>query len=146
MPRFEYEMIYPVGGLRKIKANSLKELSTQSGYSMDIIYNKLAKNCKKTDIISVTRVLTEKAKELEKVRETKEKKPIDKNRPKIRNNKKYTYTIEKEGVKKTYNKLKDGAKELDIHVSFMYKILQNDNLSKQYKVEKLEINNDELIV
>jgi hypothetical protein len=132
-------MTYPTNGLTTISANSLKELSTNSGYSIDVIYNKLKKDCKKTDIISISRVMTETAKEKEELNKDKEKKVIDKNRIKIRNNKKYNYEVEIEGVKTKCTKLKEGAILLNIKESFMYKILNNPKFMERYKITMYNI-------
>ena len=130
MPRFEYEIVYPVGGLKIEKANTIRELSEKSGYSTDVIYNKLTKNCKKTNIISVSRIMTNKSIETEK---KKEKEIVNKIIKKT--NKKYHYSIGTNDNKISYTKLKDGANALKIHTSFMFKILNSAKLRNEYKVE-----------
>lgn len=137
MPRFEYEMSYPNNETKVVKGNSIKELSEASGYTVDVIYNKLTKDCKKTNIIYVKRVLTDNAVNREAIRKTTEKKVKDKNEPKIRNNQKYKYEVTVSDKKIVCRKLKEGAELLNIHTSFMYKILHNPKLQEEYKVELL---------
>jgi len=134
MPRYEYEMVYPVNGMNTLRGNTIKQLSEKSGYSVDVIYNKLKKDCSKTDILYVKRIITEESIKKDKEREGKEKKIIDKNREKIRSNKKYHFNVESNGVITECDKLRIGAEVLKISPSFMFKILNNEKFREQYKV------------
>lgn len=141
MPRFEYEMTYPTNGITTLKAGSLKELADKSGYTQDVIYNKLINNAKRTNILEVKRILTQEAIDRDEKRKEQPKKIIDKDRVKIRTNKKYNFEIEKNDVKKSFSKLRCGAEYLNITPSFMFKILNKEKLRNEYKVTILPIDN-----
>lgn len=122
MPRFEYEMKYPE--IRTIKANTIKDLTKTSGYSHNIIYSKLSNSgAYKTNIISVRRVELPKP---EKIRTT-----AIRTRQK---NKKYNYELKFNDEVYKCTKICEGAKILNIEQPYMLKILNNEDLCKQYNI------------
>ena len=123
MARFEYEMKYPE--VRIIKANTIKDLTKTSGYSHNIIYSKLSgSGAYKTNIISVKRVEIPKP---EKIRSSS----VIRTRQK---NKKYNYEIKLNDEVIKCNKICEGARTLNVDQPYMYKILNNEDLRKQYNV------------